>query len=551
VFVPLIVLATFVATWAVDTAANAGEVPRNVTLAGQSIGGLGEDDLLARLERVDTRFRLIPVIVETPAGPVQLTAGELGVSVDVDATFEAVMDGLAEADSLGPLTWLDSFVEPRSTDLVLSFDSAAATDRLADLDIAPSSPIEPRLDGSSGRLEVIGGTDGRVLDVAAMAASIPDMVKAGTAPIELAARWKSTDTELTVADIELLVEEANSVVQSSASMQVNNFVVPLPAEVAATWFSSERTPDGGVELVLDKELAMLDIERLMAPGNFPGSDVAVFEVVEGEVVVSASEPRRRCCLDSAVTTLIRKIRSGASGPAILPVEVSTPASLIDEAAKLGIIEEVASFTTEHPANQSRVKNIQLFADMVRGYVIAPGDTASLNTIVGRRTAEKGFVGGGFISNGVLISDIGGGVSQFATTMFNAAFFAGLDFERYQAHSIYFSRYPYGREATISFPQPDLVLENTTPYGVLIWPTYTPTSITVTLYSTKYVDAEQTDQRTGYDGQCRRVTTERTRTYLSGEVVVDSVRALYRPGEGLRCDGSSSIVSAPAHDDNDH
>jgi vancomycin resistance protein YoaR len=166
----------------------------------------------------------------------------------------------------------------------------------------------------------------------------------------------------------------------------------------------------------------------------------------------------------------------------------------------------------------------------------------MNEVVGRRTVEKGFVGGGSISGGVIKTDIGGGVSQFATTMFNAAFFAGLEFDRYQAHSIYFNRYPYGREATISWPQPDLIIHNPTPYGVLIWPTYDETSITVSLYSTRYVDVEQTGQTTSFQDQCTRVRTERTRTYLHGEVAVDHVSALYRPGEGFNCDGSPSDPS---------
>jgi len=547
---PLIAFTTLVATWAVDTAAHAGEVPRNVTLAGQSIGGLGDDDLRARLERVAGRFRLVPVMVETRAGLVQMTAGELGASIDIDATMEAVKQGFVEADSSGPLTWLDSFIESRPAELVLSFDVGVAATSLNDLAIAGTAPVEPQLDGSSGRLAVVAGRDGRTIDIDAMVASIPAAIGGTDAAGVVTARWKSLSPMLTATDIEALAQEADVVVSSNVRLQSNNFVVPLPPEVAATWFSSKVTATGGASLVMDNVLALADLQDLLAPGDFSGTDVAVFDVVDGEVVVSAAQPRRRCCLDSAVATLVRNVRSGLADPVILPVEISTPQTVVDNASKLGIVTEVASFTTEHIANQSRVTNIQLFADLMRGQVIEPGETVSLNNVVGKRTREKGFVGGGFISNGVLISDIGGGISQFATTMFNAAFFAGLDFESYQAHSIYFSRYPYGREATISFPQPDLVIENTTPYGVLIWPTYTPTSITVTLYSTKFVDVEQTDQRTSFDGQCRRVRTERTRTYLSGEVVVDSVQALYRPGEGLRCDGSSSVQSAVTGTGND-
>ncbi len=71
--------------------------------------------------------------------------------------------------------------------------------------------------------------------------------------------------------------------------------------------------------------------------------------------------------------------------------------------------------------------------------------------------------------------------QFATTLFNAAFFGGLDFVQYQPHSIYIDRYPFGREATVSWPSVDLKLSNPTEYPVLIWTEYTPTSITVKLF----------------------------------------------------------------------
>ncbi len=112
---------------------------------------------------------------------------------------------------------------------------------------------------------------------------------------------------------------------------------------------------------------------------------------------------------------------------------------------------------------------------------------------------------------------------------------------YQSHSIYIDRYPYGREATVSFPAPDLEIINNTPYGVLLWPTTTADSITVRLYSTATVVGEQTGQtRTRVGSACTRVTTERTRTWVDdGRTETDSVIALYRP-EGTACDGSSTV-----------
>ena len=109
------------------------------------------------------------------------------------------------------------------------------------------------------------------------------------------------------------------------------------------------------------------------------------------------------------------------------------------------------FTTYHACCASRVTNIHRMADLVRGAVVAPGASFSINDHIGERTAEKGFVTAGAIRDGKHVDEIGGGVSQFATTMFNAAYFAGLDIDEYQAHSEYFDRYPRGREATMGYP----------------------------------------------------------------------------------------------------
>jgi hypothetical protein len=174
-------------------------------------------------------------------------------------------------------------------------------------------------------------------------------------------------------------------------------------------------------------------------------------------------------------------------------------------------------------------------------VIQPGATFSLNDTVGRRTIDKGFVAAPTINgDGNFEDDVGGGVSQFSTTLFNASFFAGLEIDEYMAHGLYISRYPYGREATLSFPSPDLKIRNNTPYGILIWPTYSETSITVGLYSTPYIEAGQAGQtEEPYDAACVRVTTTRSRTWINtGETSTDRFYALYAPAEGVQCDGST-------------
>jgi len=142
---------------------------------------------------------------------------------------------------------------------------------------------------------------------------------------------------------------------------------------------------------------------------------------------------------------------------------------------------VGTFTTRHPCCAPRVTNIHRIAELVDGAVIAPGATFSLNAAAGRRTAANGFVAAPAIADGELVDQVGGGVSQFSTTLFNAAWFSGLPIVKHQPHSKYISRYPPGREATLDFDTIDQVIRNDTDVPVVIRTATTDTSVTVALY----------------------------------------------------------------------
>ena len=157
----------------------------------------------------------------------------------------------------------------------------------------------------------------------------------------------------------------------------------------------------------------------------------------------------------------------------VPAEVVEPAFTTEDAKALGIKEEISSFTTYFPYAEYRNVNIGRAAELVDGTIVEPGGTFSLNGTVGERTAENGFTTGFIISNGIFAEDLGGGVSQMATTTFNAAFFGGMTDVQHKPHSFYIDRYPVGREATVAWPTVDLQWRNDTPYGVLMHAHVTP------------------------------------------------------------------------------
>jgi vancomycin resistance protein YoaR len=138
-----------------------------------------------------------------------------------------------------------------------------------------------------------------------------------------------------------------------------------------------------------------------------------------------------------------------------------------------------------------VHNIRLASRIINGTYIPPGGQFSMNGILGQRTPQKGYVKAGIIRGGRAAENYGGGISQVSTTIFNAAFFSGMRLDAWTPHYYYISRYPEGREATISWPDLHNKFTNVTDGGVLIQVSTTSTSITVSFHGTKKYDIEAT------------------------------------------------------------
>ncbi len=220
-------------------------------------------------------------------------------------------------------------------------------------------------------------------------------------------------------------------------------------------------------------------------------------------------------------------------------ETSRPDSdLPFDIAGVDVDVEVSRFVTNHPCCQRRVVNIQRMADLVQGAVIRPGESFSLNEYVGKRTEAAGFVATESIEEGLLDDLVGGGVNQYATTLFNAALFAGLEIDEHRSPDLYSSRYPLGRDAALGWPDPDLVITNSSEHDVVIWNSYDETSITVALYSKAGVDVEVGQPVGSVDGGCQVETSTRTRTWPDGRVEQDEIVARYRTGEESECDPQS-------------
>jgi len=158
----------------------------------------------------------------------------------------------------------------------------------------------------------------------------------------------------------------------------------------------------------------------------------------------------------------------------------------------GISEAIGEFATPYNAGDApRTQNLTRGAELVNGTVVKPGEVFSLEKTLGEVDYEHGFADAGVISNGQHVDSLGGGLSQVATTVFNAGFEAGMDDTEHHAHQYYFDRYPAGREATLWTGKLDVKFTNSTSHAVLVQAWLDGEQIHVRMWSTKYYDVSIT------------------------------------------------------------
>jgi vancomycin resistance protein YoaR len=556
VAVPVVVAVLAVSAWAVDSAASSGEVGRNVEVAGKAVGGFDEAHLREVTAELAVSLTERPVTIRSDGKTYESTAAALGLTLDQDATVNAVLDVGRDGSPLTrPFRWVASWFGTRKVTPRYALNqpqTAAALETVQGAD--RTAPVEPAMQLTDNGLALAAGQPGRGIDPKSFADKLRNAAEDSTdGPLVIDADQTSLAPNYTDADVQTLVDQANTMTAPGIAIKAAAVGADAPAQRLRSWMTlGPVNVDGGVkpELVVSPDLVKADLPTLVGSvGEAAVNATVTLDEATGTPVVVPGRSGVMCCGDDSGTRILEALRAG-QGQVELQVAVAEPEWTTEEVQAWGITQPIGGsrgwqsghevpgpgpgFTTFHDCCAARVSNIHRLADLVRGAVIAPGADFSINDYIGPRTSAKGFVLAGAIAQGQHVEEIGGGVSQFATTTFNAAYFAGLDILEYQAHTEWFSRYPRGREATMGYPKPDLRIHNNTPYGLMIWTSYTGTSLTVTFYSTPWASAEQTGISEGSSGACRTVVTTRTRWFPDGTSVNDQFRATYRPGEGQFC-----------------
>ncbi|WP_231104609.1 VanW family protein [Haloechinothrix halophila] len=488
------VMAALVLTYLADLLINWGDVPRGVTVAGVDVGGMSRTSAEQTLrQELQPRFD----------DPIKITAGDVqtelnpksaGLGIDWQGTLEE-----AGKPPLSPITRITSFWTETEVGIV----SQSIPERLENTvaRLVENELNHPKVEGTI-KFEPTG-SGGDVEAVAVMprqgqqVSSVEDAVATiesgwlneGGVQLDVTRKPVKTSEEGVRATLEQVAEPA---VSGPITMEGEGANGVLEPKVIGKAFQFKPDKDGSLKPKVDRKTLREALEPQLAGTETEGRDAEiVFE--GGEPAVKPSKVGRQIDWQKSLKPYLDVITQTEERTLTAVYKEQKPKTTTEEAENLGIKEVIGEFTTGGFAEDSGV-NIRTVAAEVNGAIVKPGDTFSLNGHTGKRGKAEGYVDAGIIENGVPGTAVGGGISQFATTLYNAAYFAGLKDAGHQEHSYYISRYPMAREATV-FMYPDgqsvidIAFTNDSPTGVAIQTFWTPDSVTVKIWGTKHYRVE--------------------------------------------------------------
>ncbi|MBQ8159696.1 MAG: VanW family protein [Clostridia bacterium] len=153
------------------------------------------------------------------------------------------------------------------------------------------------------------------------------------------------------------------------------------------------------------------------------------------------------------------------------------------------LTKVSSYTTSTTSNQNRNTNVRLSSEAINGVMVEPGAIFSFNQATGQRTVQKGYKEATAISGGQSIPEVGGGVCQTSSTLFNAVARANLEIVSRSPHAWPSSYVEKGMDATVNWPDLDFRFRNNTDYPIYILSGYASQKVWVEIYGLNLEDGK--------------------------------------------------------------
>ncbi|HEV3479139.1 MAG TPA: VanW family protein [Gaiellaceae bacterium] len=473
-------------------AGSATKLPDGATIAGMDVGGLSTGEAVRTLERRYEALKASPAVFTAGPRRWRIRPNQVILNVDWAAAVETARrqgDGFAPVRGLRRLgtRFFGADVTPHAR--VSPPMLAHTLDLMSRRIDRPQRDAAIRLRGLQP--EIVRGATGRELDREGAARLIvSSLVSLERTPTELPVRISQPD--VTAAHLAPALQQVRTAVSAPVRLALGATRWRLPRWRIAKMLVLPR--NGGTTVSIGGSGANAFFERFRASVDRTPADAEFVILPSDRVIVRPAKPGLELDVAAAAKAIQAAALSATDRVARLAVERAHPQLTTREARAMGITGRVAGYTTYYGGVPNRIHNVQLVARLIDGATIAPGATFSFNGTTGERSPDRGFREAPVIINGELQNGIGGGVCQVSTTVFNAAYEAGLPIESRTNHALYISHYPQGRDATVNYPDLDLKFRNDTGKWLLLRTFVGSSALTVKLYGTpqnRRVESETT------------------------------------------------------------
>jgi vancomycin resistance protein YoaR len=476
-------LALLLVTIGFAFAGSSNSLPAGAKIAGVDVGGLSPWAAQKALEQRALELRRVPVVFTRRDRRFAIRPAALAVAVDWAAAVEAARE---EGEGFGPVQGLRRigmrFFGAEVTPAVDVYEPALERElkRIAAAVDDPHRDAAVRLRGLEPR--VVKGREGVVLDREAASQLIVHAL-AGFERRPLALPVRVDRPSVRAADLDSVETQVRTALSAPIRLTLGPTAYRIPRWRIAKLLA---VPKGGTEtLRVGGPYAERYFKRLERTVGRPARS-ADFEVTSaGKIKVVPHRNGRRLDVRQTSRALLAAALAPTTAARAAEVEIvsKVPPRTTAEAKAMGITGLVGGYTTIYGGIANRIHNVQLVSRLIDETLIPPGSQFSFNRTTGERTPEKGFREAPVIINGELQTGLGGGVCQVSTTVFNAAYEAGLPIETRTNHALYISHYPQGRDATVNYPDIDLRFRNDTRKWLLLRTFVGSSSLTVNLYGT--------------------------------------------------------------------
>lgn len=153
---------------------------------------------------------------------------------------------------------------------------------------------------------------------------------------------------------------------------------------------------------------------------------------------------------------------------VIPLKITVPEKTLEDLGEEAFPDELGTYTTRYdPTNYNRSNNISISAKKINGTIVMPGETFSYNQVVGERTIAEGYKEAGAYAGGRVVQDVGGGICQTSSTLYNAVLYANLEIVDRSNHQFLTSYVSAGRDATVAWGSIDFQFKNNRTYPIKI------------------------------------------------------------------------------------